>query len=124
MKHITVLVGLILIALGAGGYFGTGTSSITAWIPAFFGLPILLLGILAHKDSMRKHAMHGAVLLGLLGFLGAMVRVIQVAAAGDVKLPVAFAMTIAMAIVCGIFVLLCIRSFIQARKARAANAGN
>jgi hypothetical protein len=124
VQHITILVGLILIALGAGGYFGTGTTSMTAWIPAFFGAPILLLGLLAHKDSMRKHAMHGAVLLGLLGFLGALVRVIQVLIAGEIKLPVAFAMTCGMAVVCGIFVLLCIRSFIQARKARAANASN
>jgi hypothetical protein len=118
MSHITVFTGLILIALGLGGYFGTGQTSITALIPAFFGAPILILGILAHKDSLRKHAMHGAVMIGLLGFLGGAFRLVQAAIAGEIKLPVAFALTVAMTVVCGVFVALCVRSFIQARRAR------
>ena len=118
MANITILLGLVLIALGLGGYFGTGTSSVTALIPAFFGAPILILGILALKDSMRKHAMHGAVMIGLLGFLGGAVRLVQTLVAGEIKLPMAFAMTAAMTVLCGVFVVLCIRSFIQARRAR------
>jgi uncharacterized membrane protein len=124
VQHITIIVGLILIALGLGGYFGTATTSVTALIPAFFGLPILLLGVLAHKDSMRKHAMHGAVLLGLLGFIGGVVRAVQVLLKGEITHPTAFTMTCAMAVVCAIFVALCVRSFIQARKARMAKLGS
>jgi hypothetical protein len=120
VAKVTIAVGLILIGLGLGGYFGTGTPSVTALIPAFFGGPILLLGVLALKDGMRKHAMHTAVLLGLIGFLASAGRAIAVLAKGEIKLPVALAMTIAMAVVCGIFVALCIRSFVQARRAREA----
>jgi hypothetical protein len=123
VANITIVIGLILIALGLGGYFGTGTSSVTALIPAFFGGPILLLGVLALKESLRKHAMHAAVMIGLLGFLGAIVRVVQVLMAGEIKLPIAFAMTCATAVVCGVFVALCVRSFIQARKARVGKIG-
>ena len=65
MAKITIAVGLILIGLGLYGYFGAdeGKTSPTALIPAFVGAPILLLGALALKDSMRKHAMHGAVIV-------------------------------------------------------------
>lgn len=118
MAKITIVVGLILIALGLAGYFGTGTTSVTALIPAFFGAPILLLGCLSLKDSLRMHAMHLAVLLGLLGFLGGAVRAGMTLASGEIKIPVAFGMTVAMAVVCAVFVGLCVRSFIQARKAR------
>lgn len=123
MANITIVVGLILISLGMGGYFGTGTPSVTALIPAFFGGPILLLGALALKDSLRKHAMHLAVMIGLLGCLGAIANVVRVLMKGDEIKPVAFGMTIAMGVVCGIFVVLCVRSFIQARKARAGKIG-
>jgi hypothetical protein len=123
MAKITIVVGLILVALGLVGYFGTGTTSVTALIPAFFGTPILLLGVLALKETRRKHAMHAAVVIGLLGFLGAVVRVTQTLIAGEIKIPIAFGMTATMGIVCGIFVALCVRSFIQARKARLGKIG-
>ncbi|HEV8061708.1 MAG TPA: hypothetical protein VGP68_17660 [Gemmataceae bacterium] len=123
MAKITIIVGLILIGLGLYGYFGTGTTSLTALIPAFFGAPILMLGALALKDSMRKHAMHGAVMLGLLCFLGAIGNVVRVLRSGKEIDAIAMTMTVSMGIVSGIFVVLCIRSFIQARKARMAKIG-
>ena len=58
MAKITIGLGLVLIALGLGSYFGTGQASVTALIPAFFGLPLLLLGLVALKERMRKNAMH------------------------------------------------------------------
>jgi peptidoglycan/LPS O-acetylase OafA/YrhL len=123
VAKITIVVGLILIGLGLYGYFGTGTTSITALIPAFVGTPILLLGALALKDSMRKHAMHAAVMLGLLGFLGAVGNVARVLAKGGEIIPTAMTMTCSMGVVCAVFVALCVRSFIQARKARKATLG-
>jgi hypothetical protein len=42
----------------------------TALIPAFFGLPLVILGVLALQEGWRKHAMHAAVVVGLIGFLG------------------------------------------------------
>ena len=124
MAKITIAVGLILIGLGLYGYFGAdeGKTSPTALIPAFVGTPILLLGALALKDSMRKHAMHGAVMLGMLGFLGAVGNVVRVLASGKIDAK-AMTMTCSMGVVCVIFVALCVRSFIQARKARKAALG-
>src|SRR5688572_9752107 len=42
MASITIVVGLVLTLLGVLGYFLTGTSSLTALIPALFGLPLVV----------------------------------------------------------------------------------
>ena len=121
----TIFVGLLLSLMGAYGYFGTGTHSVTALIPAFFGIPLLVCGVLARNDGMRKIAMHVAVTLGLIGFIGAAARAIPklpALFAGTAEKPLAVEMQSAMALVCLIYVVMCVRSFIAARKAREAAA--
>ncbi len=67
MHHITIGVGVILVALGLFGYFGSASDSPspTALIPAGFGAVLIVLGIVAHKPGVRKHAMHAAAAVGL-----------------------------------------------------------
>ncbi|MCH8342584.1 MAG: hypothetical protein IH983_01205 [Planctomycetes bacterium] len=120
---MTIGLGLVLIALGLGGYFGTGRESPTALIPAFFGLPLLLLGFLALKEHMRRHAMHVAGVIALLGFAGTvsgLMKLPVLLTGGQLDRPTAVAVQAVMAIVCFVFVLLCIRSFIKARRAGTA----
>ncbi len=119
MASLTVWVGILLILMGLGGYFGTGMVSVTALIPAFFGLPVAVLGQIAKTESRRKHAMHGAVLLGLLGFLGSVPGLFKLPQlfAGTAQRPAAVAMQSLMAVLLGVFVALCVRSFIAARRA-------
>ena len=74
MAKLTIGIGLLLILVGGGFFAGLAiienkTPSATALIPAFAGLPILLLGFVALKDAYRMHAMHGVAILALLGFL-------------------------------------------------------
>ena len=123
MAKITIGLGLVLIALGLGSYFGTGQASVTALIPAFFGLPLLLLGLAALKERMRKTAMHIAVAVGLLGFAGTvsgLMKLPVLLTGGELERPAAVGVQAAMAIVCFVFVLLCVWSFIKARRASAA----
>ena len=54
MARLTILLGIALIILGLGGYFGTGRESATALIPVLFGLPLIVLGLLALRDAARK----------------------------------------------------------------------
>ena len=121
MARITIIVGILLIVLGWGGYFAGGRVSMTALIPAFFGIPIALLGMVALKEKLRKHAMHGAVLFGLLGFVGALVRPVK-AMFGEApfELNLATGSQLVMSAICLVFVILCVKSFIDARKAREA----
>ncbi len=123
MAKITIGIGCVLIALGVGGYFGTGRESMTALIPAFVGLPLALLGVVALNDGRRKHAMHAAAALGLLGFLGAsrgFAKLPALLTGGEVEKPVAAYMQIAMSLVCLVFLVLCVRSFIRARRSGGA----
>jgi len=118
---ITLFCGTLLIAVGAVG-FGMKDpqhSGLTALIPAGFGVVFVLLGLLARKDKLRKHVMHAAAALGLLGFVGAVIGFVIGSRAATVK-PLALGCQAAMALICAAFVGLCVNSFIQARKALAA----
>src|SRR5215467_9296051 len=68
MANVTIGFGLVLAALGVGGYVATGRTSLTALIPLAFGLVLVVCGALARREALRKHAMHAAAVLGLLGF--------------------------------------------------------
>jgi hypothetical protein len=117
---VSIVIGGLLIAVGLGGYFGTGTSSWTALIPAFVGAALALLGLVALKESLLKHAMHAAAAVGLLGFLAAAGRFVPKALqGGDLREP-ALLCTGLMALLCAAFVGLCVNSFVQARRRRAA----
>ena len=70
--------------------------------------------------------MHVAVTVGLLGFLGAGSRaIVELVKTHGMPLayPVAVADQAAMAAICLVFVLLCVRSFIAARRTRIAAEG-
>jgi len=128
----SIVFGLLLCALGgvsytgAVAYFGrTPYSSATALIPAFVGVPLLLCGLLALTERYLKHAMHAAAMLGLLGLLGALgvaakniPKALQDGTAA-LERPEAFRSQVAMAILCAVFVGLCVNSFIAARRRRA-----
>jgi hypothetical protein len=126
MASYAVGVGALLIGLGAWGYLGAEESarSFTALIPAILGVLLLLLGFLAFKESRRKHAMHAAAALGLIGFLAASVRLgIVLAKGGTLESRGAMALG-GMALLCAVFVGLCVNSFIAARRARREGTGN
>ncbi len=94
----------------------------TALIPALFGLPLGFLGMLALKERMRKHAMHAAALIALLGLVGSLFRIVKKLIVGEeLEVSTAVTMQLVVAALCAVFVvLLCIRSFIKARRAGAA----
>jgi hypothetical protein len=125
MPKITIALGVILIGLGAGAYFATGRSSVTALIPAFAGVPFVLLGVWAMKPPWRKLAMHIAALLGVLGFAGTVSGLMKLPAllrGDDLPRPAAVGIQSAMAILCLVYVVLCIMSFIKARRGASAKA--
>jgi hypothetical protein len=127
MARLTAGIGTLLITLGLVAYFllaepdASGKASITAMIPAFFGLPLLLLGVVALKDNLRKHAMHATAALALLGVVGAVMRPAMKAGRGEsVALNTALSVQLAMAALCLFLLIACVRSFMRARRARRA----
>ncbi len=127
MPRITIVFGALLIILGLVAYFfmqEPGNRSITALIPAFIGLPLLALGLVAEaKPTSRKHTMHAAAALGVLGFLGTargLIKALQWMGGTEPENPAAVRVQAIMAVMSVIFIVLCVRSFIAARKAREA----
>ena len=122
-----LITSLLLIVVGAVGYLnGTpgddGKVSPTALIPAFFGGLIGVCGVLALNPKYRKHAMHLAAMVGLLGAIGGfmpLIRQYNKTGSFDPTKPSAVAGGL-MILICAVFVGLCVNSFIRARKARQA----
>jgi len=118
---ISIVFGLLLIALGAGGFVATGSEHYTALIPSPFGLVLLLLGLVALREGLRKHAMHAAAAVGLFGVLGAIIAILLPIVRGrGIGAHVGFGVKLAMGLLCLVFVGLCVNSFVQARRRRAA----
>ena len=96
-------------------------------IPVAFGVLLMVCGILGRKESRVKHAMHAAAILGVLGFLGSapgLIKLPALLAGGEVLRPAAVIARSIMAILMLVFVGLCVRSFIAAKRLRKANAAS
>ena len=117
MPATTRLFGLILIVLGVASYMMTGRTSVTALIPASFGAALVICALVARNESARKHAMHAAVAVGLIGALAALGRGVPAALAGDATRPAVLSQLV-MGVLLLIYVALGVQSFIAARKAR------
>lgn len=120
MAKVTLVFAVLLIILGLGFYLGTGSKAPTALIPAWFGLALGFGGLLAISPSegRRKLFMHINVTIGLLGFLGAAGRAIYALTSGRTPDQIALIAQLLMAGLMLIYVILCVRSFIAARRAR------
>jgi amino acid transporter len=128
MAPLSIVFGMLLILVGVIG-FGVSYKPdepppYTAFIPAAFGLVLAILGVLARKDSLRKHAMHAAALVALIGCIGAGVmgvpKFVTMLSGNQVQRPNAVIAQVVMAALCLVFVFLCIKSFFDARRRRAS----
>jgi hypothetical protein len=119
MPTTTRLVGIVLMIIGIGSYWLTGRTSITALIPAFFGVVFVLLAYVARNEAARRHAMHIAVALGLLGMLGTLGRALPAVIGGQLTRPAVLAQ-IVTSLVLAYYVYAGVQSFIAARRARKA----
>ncbi|MGC4032771.1 MAG: hypothetical protein QM754_13770 [Tepidisphaeraceae bacterium] len=125
MPKIAIVIGALLSIVGLAG-FGHGLSegkhAYTALIPFFVGTVFELLGVLSlAMPNMRKHFMHALAALALLGTLAALGRLVPGLIRGGAN-PVAVASLAAMAVLCAAALAFCIKSFRDARKARALEA--
>lgn len=121
MAKLSIAYGVIFIVMGLYSYFGISSESITALIPAFFGVPMLIFGWLGLNEKYLKHAMHGAAVLTLLGFagtVGGLIKFFKMLGGTEMERPAAVTVQAIMAILCLIFLVFAVKSFIDARKNR------
>ena len=115
ITKLSILVGSLLTVLGIVLYFSTGKASVTALIPSFLGIPILVCGVLAKDEKKRKTVAHIALTLALLGALAGFGRGLPKLFGGDATAVAIWGMLV-MSGICTLYVIACIRSFIAARK--------
>lgn len=66
-----IVLGTALVALGIGAYVLSNFVSVTALIPAVFGVFIAVLGVVGYQRTDRQRlAAYGIGLLAVLGVLG------------------------------------------------------
>ncbi|MCA1623109.1 MAG: hypothetical protein LC768_01660 [Acidobacteria bacterium] len=118
MPSTSIISGALLILIGIIGYVFSivdGNTSVTALIPAAFGLLLVIFGFLAKSnENLRKHLMHAAVLVALLGFLIPAGRLLS--QMSNIKISLAVLSQVAMSLICLVFVILSVKSFVDARR--------
>ena len=121
MAKLTLVFALLLVALGLVGFLGTGSQHPTALIPAALGLLLGIFGGLSFSPDAgrRKLFMHINVTLALLGFLATVMGLFQwfqMMVGTTLKNPPAVESKAVMAVLCLVYVVLGVRSFIRARR--------
>jgi len=122
LAKVTLVFAVLLVGLGLAGYMGTGSIHPTALIPCWIGLPLGLCGFLAISPSekRRKLFMHIGVTIALLGFIGSAVEVIRTYvhanSTGIAPDQIAVASKLILTGLLLLYDILCVRSFIAARR--------
>jgi hypothetical protein len=125
MAKLTIAFGILLILLGIVGFVSTGSAHPTPLIPSVLGLFFVLFGVMANTEDTKKRMlwMHISVTVALLAFLGTIpadIDVVRLSRGVYFAHPIAVEEKAALSLLCLIYVLFCVRSFISARRARLA----
>lgn len=117
IPNFAMVCGGVLILSGIISYLISDTGSLTALIPSFFGIPLLIMGFLSNRNEANKHHyMHAAMVFALVSVLGGM-RIFSIwSDASDLTL-----LSHVILIIVGIiFMVAGILSFRHTRKSREA----
>ncbi|MDQ3760463.1 MAG: hypothetical protein M3460_01785 [Actinomycetota bacterium] len=119
MPKIALIVGILLIVVGGWAYIASGPgASPTALIPAVLGLGLAVAGLVGLRGGhARRHAMHGAAAVALIGVLGSAGQLLASPAADSEHADIAHTAGLLNLALCGGFLVLAIWSFVQARLA-------
>lgn len=122
MPRITLGFAAALIIIPVVFWLGTGTSSLTPLIPAVFGVLLGICGLIAMNPGARKHAMHAAAAIALLSLLALVGEAFGRPGALDAPMTAQALKIISGLLLLG-YLVMSIRSFIAARRARESGAG-
>jgi hypothetical protein len=121
MTRFTFAIGGILTVLGIVAYVVTGAVSVTALIPAFVGVPLLICAVLARRPALHNHSIHGALVIAVLGAAGSLMNVVKLGDlfAGTAQRPSAIVVSTIMFVLLVSYIVIAVRSFIVARRSPA-----
>lgn len=122
MPRITVGLGGILILLGVLAYIATSFASWTALIPAILGAVLVVSGLIGYKNA--KIGIHLALLFAVLGVVGTSMNVMELGElfAGEAERPAAVVVSSITFVLLIVYIIVGVRSFIQARRWKDSRA--
>ena len=121
MPTLSIIIGSLLTLVGAWGYTGSDAKSITALIPAALGVVLIISGALAYKKSRLKTAMHIAAVVSAIGMIMTATSspsYYRLLVGEAVARPLAVQSKFFTFILCLLFVVFSIRSFVVVRLSR------
>ncbi|WP_263379843.1 hypothetical protein [Granulicella paludicola] len=121
MAKLTIGFGVVLVLVSAGFWLATGRTETAALHPAGIGVLLILCGVLSNTENTKQRMiwMHVAVTAGLIGLLLTGIRALLTLIKGTIAAnPLGFDERVVIALICLIYVVLCVRSFIAARRTR------
>ena len=121
---ISIIYGILLIVFAVFVSAASGSRSLTSYIPAMLGLPILFLGLVAFvAPSKQKLVMHVNVVIGLIIFLSGL-SVIGSLASGTALTSSFWAnlSRLFLSISGALYLAFCVKSFIFIRKQKRISA--
>jgi hypothetical protein len=120
MARNSILFGILMVLLGVAGWVAAGATAAAKTaliIPSAFGGVLILCGLIGAKfPGANKHVMHVAALVALLGTVGGFMMAIKGLLGEPHWLKIVTQGS--LGVLCLVFLVLCVRSFIQARVAR------
>lgn len=120
MTKLTLSIGGILVATGVIAYFTSGAASVTALIPSFVGILLVIAGLIARNPGAHRHAIHAALALAVLGAGGSLMNVAKLGDlfAGTAERPAAIIVSTIMFVLLLVYIAVGVRSFVRARASR------
>ncbi len=120
LAKLTIWFGVLIAVVSLGFWIAMGRVETAALHPAGIGVLLILCGFLATTENPKKRMlwMHIAVTLGLIGFLTTGIRAVISLSKGTAMSinPMGFEERVVIALICLIYVGLCARTFIAARR--------
>lgn len=113
MSNLTYGYAAVLILLGLIGYFATGRQSVTALIPAFFGVLVLVLSMVVGRLSGPGVLRWTLIILAVVGFgatVGGIPKVIQLIGGSEIARPPA---AISQAVMAVVSLIVAVMAFLQ-----------
>jgi hypothetical protein len=116
---VSIVLGVALVVVGVGAYVLSDFASITALIPAIFGVLIAIMGVVGNRRTGRERlAAYGIGLLAVLGVLGStrgIPDMIALVTGGAVESTIAAVSQAAMIVVCLVLLVTVIQFIRESR---------
>lgn len=120
MTKTILTFGALFVAIGVFSYFASGGASVTALIPAFFGLVFLIFSAVAHyKPNWSKAMTIATAVLAVLGIGGTakgLMSFVSWLGGTEVARPLAVSVQAGFCVLSAVLLILALRSLLTARK--------